>query len=92
MKHGVYRERASKRDSLLMWRTDGVGVEEVNAFAKRRSRSSISRWQLMDTVRGSVSACSQILRRSSKGSCGKSVNVARGDVAIAVDWGEDGLN
>jgi len=60
-------------------------VDEVNAFAKRRSRSRRSRWQEMITVRGSERACSQILRRSSKGRWGKRWKVV--GVVILVDEG-----
>ena len=66
-----------------MCRRGGGGVDEMKAFAKRRSRSSISRWQEMVTVRGSERACSQILRRSSKGRFGKRWKVVRVVILVA---------
>ena len=87
MKVRMYCESASERDSRQVCSREGGGVGEVNAFAKRRSLSSISRWQEMVTVRGSERACCQILRRSSKGRRGKSVNVSRGAMVV---WSEGG--
>ena len=88
MKVRMYCESASERDSRQVCSREGGGVGEVKAFAKRRSLSSISRWQEMVTVRGSERACSQILRRSSKGRWGKSVNVSRGAMVVYRQWGE----
>jgi hypothetical protein len=55
-------------------------VVVLNADAKRRSLSSISFLQVMETVRGSERARDQILRRSSLGRRGKRVNVVGSDI------------